>query len=406
MMLRRHFEDTVRGIEEKLTAEPGEFVARKKLALALSRIGVKLYSGEHGVAWCGVLAPFDLLQAMDVTSCFVEFVGAMLAGTGTSAPFLERAEQWGMATDTCSYHRTVSGAMLAGMMPEPDFLIATSAPCTGGLAVIESLARHFDRPLMVIHVPQDRDESSVRYLAKQLREMVVFVERHTGRTLTDERLSAAIEHTNRIRELMVEVNQLAARTPTPARRRDLINLGIVIALLLGTEEGVEVAEAYRDEFRRKVEQGIAGVPDERVRLMWIQNRIQFKNPIEQMLEEEYGAAVVIDEFNDVPWEAIDPDDAYDGLARRILSNCLTGSAEHRVSAMQRLAREYQIDGAINPCHWGCRQGTGARGLVEKGLNQIGVPVLNLEVDCVDQRPFAEAQLRTRLEAFIEMLQSR
>ena len=36
----------------------------------------------------------------------------------------------------------------------------------------------------------------------------------------------------------------------------------------------------------------------------------------------------------------------------------------------------------------------------------GVPVLNLEVDCVDKRNFAEGQLRTRLEAFIEMLASR
>jgi benzoyl-CoA reductase/2-hydroxyglutaryl-CoA dehydratase subunit BcrC/BadD/HgdB len=32
--------------------------------------------------------------------------------------------------------------------------------------------------------------------------------------------------------------------------------------------------------------------------------------------------------------------------------------------------------------------------------------LNLEVDCVDKRNFAEGQLRTRVEAFIEMLESR
>ena len=41
-------------------------------------------------------------------------------------------------------------------MPDPDFLIATSAPCSGGLAVIENLARHFHKDLFVVHVPQDR----------------------------------------------------------------------------------------------------------------------------------------------------------------------------------------------------------------------------------------------------------
>ena len=71
--------------------------------------------------------------------------------------------------------------------------------------------------------------------------------------------------------------------------------------------------------------------------------------------------------------------------------------------LQALARRYRIHGAINPCNWGCRQGAGARGLIEAGLREIGVPVLNLEVDCVDESKFTEGQARTRLEAFLEMI---
>jgi benzoyl-CoA reductase/2-hydroxyglutaryl-CoA dehydratase subunit BcrC/BadD/HgdB len=71
--------------------------------------------------------------------------------------------------------------------------------------------------------------------------------------------------------------------------------------------------------------------------------------------------------------------------------------------MQLLAREYKLDGAINPCHWGCRQGTGVRGLTTKGLKDVNVPVLNLEIDCVDSRNLAQGQIETRLEAFVEML---
>lgn len=85
---------------------------------------------------------------------------------------------------------------------------------------------------------------------------------------------------------------------------------------------------------------------------------------------------------------------------------LCSSAERRISNLKRLATEYRIDGAINPCQWGCRQGTGIRGLVERGLGEIGVPVANLEVDCIDPRHFSEGQLRTRLEAFVEMLAER
>jgi benzoyl-CoA reductase/2-hydroxyglutaryl-CoA dehydratase subunit BcrC/BadD/HgdB len=124
------------------------------------------------------------------------------------------------------------------------------------------------------------------------------------------------------------------------------------------------------------------------------------------LEKEFGAAVVADELNSITWEAIDPEDPFPGLARRILSIPLTGDVDHRLENLRQMARDYRVDGAINPCHWGCRQGTGARGLIESSMREIGVPVLNLEVDCVDQRNFSEGQIRTRLQAFMEMLADR
>jgi len=292
------------------------------------------------------------------------------------------------------------------MMPKPDFLIATTCPCSGGLATIENLALHFGKDLFVLQVPQNPSGESVKFLADQFQNMVRFVENHTGESLDPERLREAVKHTNRAREIMVETYRLAQHVPSPVSGRDLANYGVVMALFLGTKSAVEIAEAFRDEFRARIRAGNGGVPGERARLMWIQNRIQFKHPLVRMLEEEYKASIVIDELNDITWEAIDPDDPYTGLARRAISIPFNGEVEYRVAHLQKLAREYRIDGAINPCHWGCRQGTGARGLIEEGLKEVGVPVLNLEVDCVDSRNFAEGQLKTRLEAFLEMIESR
>ncbi len=405
-MTHPYFDALVAGITSSLEADPDSASARKRFTLEVARLGMRLFSHDERVAWCGVLAPFDLLSAMGVTSCFVEFVGGWLASIGAVEPVLESADQFGYPADCCSYHRAVIGAAQQRLMPEPDFLIATSTPCSAGLASIENLARHFKKDMFVIHVPHCHDDEAVAYLADQLRAAVAFVSEHTGRPLDADRLRTAMEHSNRSRALLVEAYELARAVPTPARARDLSNFGVVFPLLDGTEDGVEVARTYRDEFARKVEAKIAGVPGERVRLMWIQNRIQFRNPLEPMLEEEHEAAVVFDELNQVTWDPIDPDDPFPGLARRALSNCLTGPVERRIENLQRQARAYRVDGAINPCHWGCRQGTGVRGLLERGLREIDVPVLNLEVDCVDPRNFSEGQLRTRLEAFIEMIAAR
>jgi benzoyl-CoA reductase/2-hydroxyglutaryl-CoA dehydratase subunit BcrC/BadD/HgdB len=169
---------------------------------------------------------------------------------------------------------------------------------------------------------------------------------------------------------------------------------------------VEVSQTYCDEFEKRVKNGIAGAGKEKIRLMWIQNRIQFKNPLIEMMEKQFNAVIVIDELNDITWDPIDPDDPYTGIARRAISIPFNGKADRRIDHLKKLAEEYKIDGAINPCNWGCRQGSGARGLISEGLKEINIPVLNLEVDCIDHRTFAEGQLKTRLEAFTEMLESR
>lgn len=402
-MIQEHFADLVAGLETALAeAEPGEPVARKTFALEAARLGLRLFSGEAPVAWCGVLTPFDLLHAFGFEPCFVEFVGATLAGRGAATPLLQLAEEGGADPTSCSFHRTVLGAVTAGLMPTPEVVIATSAPCTGGLAVMEELARRLRRPLFVLDVPNSRHDAAVEHLAGQLRDLTAFLTAVTGRTLDPERLRAAVELTNQARAAMVEVDLLSRHVPTPARPRDLVNFSLVVSLLLGREAGVRVTGALRDELELRLRAGTPGLPGERLRLLWLQNRIQFRSPLEGLLGE-LGVAVVVDELNPVTWSAIDPDDPYPGFARRVLSSPLVGGLAHRLEHVLRLVRDYRVDGAINPCHWGCRQGSGARGLVERTLRGAGVPVLNLEVDCVDQRAFAEGQVRTRVEAFVEML---
>lgn len=404
--MKQYFNDLVSGIETKLAEDPQSHSPRKIYALEVAKLGRRLYSEDEQVAWCGVAAPFDLLAAMGVTSCFVEFIGAMLAATGLADTFLEEAEHAGFAGETCGYHRSVMGAAEKGMMPEPAFLIGTSCPCTGGLAVMENLARHFEKDLFVLNIPQGYNDRGVAYLADQLRDMAAFVTEHTKMPLEPDRLAEAVECTNTIRLIMEKVYALATNVPSPINSKAMGNLGIVLSLLLGTSSGVNVAQAYHDDFIKRIETKTPGIKEERLRILWIQNRIQFKNSLIEVLETQYGAAIVADELNAITWDPIDPDDPYTGMARRAISIPFNGKGERRIRHLVDMARDYKIDGAINPCNWGCRQGTGARGLISRGLKAVGVPVLNLEVDCVDKRNFAEGQLKTRVEAFAEMLSGR
>jgi len=347
-----------------------------------------------------------LLNAMGVTSCFVEFIGAMLASTGFAPSFIEEAEHKGFGTDMCSYHRTILGAQMKGLMPEPKFLVATSCPCTGGLAVMENLAQQFNKALFVLHIPQEETAQNVAYFAKQIEALHGFIAQQTGVPMDMTKLSEAIVNLNKTREILLEMYDITRSVPSPVAGNDLANYAYIINLLAGTKSAVELATAFRDMFAERVKNGVGGIPTEKFRLLWIQNRVQFKNPLVKFLEEEHHTAIVIDEMNCVTWDWIDPENPYEGIARRIISNPFNGPAQRRVEHLKKLARDYHVDGAINPCNWGCRQGTGARGITASGLKSVGVPVLNLEMDCVDSRNFFEGQLKTRISAFIEMLENR
>ncbi len=403
-MMKEYFDSLESGLQSAIAQGKGS--PRKTYSLELARLGQRLYSGEHKVAWCGIAAPYDLLNAMEVTSCFVEFIGAMLASTGIVGDFIEATEQIGYSSDSCSYHRAVSGAAMKGLMPKPEFLIGTTCPCSGGLAVIEHLAAHFEKQLFVLHIPQNESREEVRHLAEQMRAMTSFVSKITGVPLDPDKLKSAIGKTNRTREIITQVYALARQVPSPINSKELSNFGIVMALFLGTDAGVTIAETYLEELQKRTQSMGSNPAKEKIRLLWVQNRIQFKNPIENLLEQEYGAKIVIDELNDITWDPIDNGDIYEGLARRSISIPFNGSIQKRITHLQKLAQDYRIDGAINPCNWGCRQGTGARGMIEEGFKAVGIPVLNLEVDCVDPRKFTEGQVKTRIEAFLEMVESR
>jgi benzoyl-CoA reductase/2-hydroxyglutaryl-CoA dehydratase subunit BcrC/BadD/HgdB len=401
-MMYDYFKNMVDGVSQKLLQDPDSINAKKKYVLEIAKIGQKLYTRDEKIAWCGVTIPFDLLNSMGVTSCFVEFVGAMLSSNETAPIFIKEAEDSGYAPDSCAYHRAVTGAMLKDIMPEPDFVIGSSSPCTAGLAVMEDMARRFKKDFFILNVPQNNSKESVKFLTDQIKEMTRFITAHTQKPLSMEKLGRALEFFNESSLILKDIYNLAKQIPSPVDNRLLKDFGTVIGLIMGTREGVAICQAFKDELIDRIESKKIDLSKEKIRIMWIQNRIQYKFPIEKMLED-FGVKIVVDELNDVTWEPMDPDNPFESIAKRIISIPYSLGTNERIAHMQLLAREYKLDGAINPCHWGCRQGTGVRGLTTRGLKDVNVPVLNLEIDCVDSRNLAQGQIETRLEAFVEML---
>jgi benzoyl-CoA reductase/2-hydroxyglutaryl-CoA dehydratase subunit BcrC/BadD/HgdB len=398
-MLKDYFTDLEAGLSAKLDQK---VTARRTFIHEIARIGIRMFDPAWSTAWTTVFVPFEILNAMGVSGLFIEFVGAMLAGAGLGKPFFERAEQEGYSTDGCSYHRTIIGAALNGMLPEPDLLIAASFPCNGGVKALERIGELYHKDVFIINSPYNDTPEAIDYLVGQYERLIGFVKEKTGRDLDDEKLKQAIRYNNEGREYLIEALELCKQVPSPANSDDWKNF-VINVLLNGTPEGVNVARTYRDELQKRVEDGIAGVPGEQHRLLWVQNRMQFKTDLIEILEKQYTANVVIDELNYVYWDPLDESDPLRSLATRQIRHPLVGPVDRRLRYLVQMAREFKVDGVINPSHWGCRQSAGVRGLFKDAFQAIGIPLIHLDVDCVDERNYARNQVLTRLEAFMELL---
>ena len=398
-MLKKYFTQLESGLKNKLESK---ITPRRRFVYEIARIGSRIFNDNWSIGWTTVFVPYEILNSMSVSGMFIEFFGAMLSGSGMSSKYLEISESKGFSTDGCSYHRTIIGAAMEGIIPKPDVLIGASIPCNGGVKALKRIGEIFNKDVFILNIPIESTPDSVDYLTDQYKKMIEYIENETGRKLDYDKLKMTIKYNNQAREYLIEANNLCKNVPCPANSNDLKNF-IIFVLLQGTEEGVEVAKLFRDEFKYRVENGLAGLSEEKFRLMWIQNRIQFKTDLLNILEEKYGVNIVIDELNHIWWEPMDESQPLRSLAKRMITHPIVGPAERRLEVITQLAQEYKIDGAVNPAHLGCRQSAGARVLFKDALQKIGIPLIHLDVDCVDERNYTSGQVITRMEAFLEML---
>lgn len=362
-----------------------------------------LYSGERPMGWCSFSAPFELLTAMGVSPSIVELFAAAFSTLGIIEEYIDEAEHAGYVPEMCTYHRSVLGAILKGHLPEPKFVVATSSPCTSNIAMMEKIARIFKKELFIIQIPQFYSERSIEVLAGQLKDLMDFMALHTGNPVDKEKLYKVVTKTNETRDYLVKIFNLAKHRPSPIVGEELRGLSYALDLLMGTDDALRVVKLYFDDFTDRISRLDRLASDEKLRLLWIQGRIFFKNSIEALLREKYGVVIVAHGLNNIYWEPIDPEDPYRGFAKRMMTYPLHGPIENYIRHLQKMAADYTVDGAICVSIWGCRHGCGSRGLFTDAMKNIGVPVLPLNIDCVDKRNFSEGQIMTRFEAFIEMI---
>ena len=401
-MLKEVSQSIVSHFKPMLDQKPN---ARGEVSLKWASTILRSFEGDHPVCWMGFNAPMEIPLALGYLPFYPELVPGMLAAFDMSAGLVEMAEKRYLNMFCCSFHRCSLGAVTEGIWPKPTAFLGLSNVCDGQVKLFDFFGDTYGIKPQILDVPSTVNKTNLDYLEGQLRDIVAPLEELSGQKLTREGLAEAIGISNRLRQGLIRISELRKHEPSPFHGAGPLNaLYTLVVQLWGLPGTPEIIDRLADEIEEVIQKGNLG--EEKFRILLLGAFPTYKTELFNWLEKEMGANIVMSELTDVTWERIDEQDPFRGLARKIMDHPQCGLNNGRIEWALKVADDYNIDGVIHISHWGCRQTSGGVGVLRESFGNIGIPLMNLDVDLVDPRSYSAGQIYTRIQGFTEMLSQR
>jgi predicted CoA-substrate-specific enzyme activase len=258
----------------------------------------------------------------------------------------------------------------------------------------------------VLNLPRLRHkESSRNYYRTEILNFKEDLEALSGNTVSEEEVRKQIKLYNKVRRVLSDISELRKRDNPPLTGKDFLDL-IKAFYYLPPEELLLLFTELRDK--------LAAVPDtgaRKIRLMMSGGIIaDGDRRLLELIEDEIGARVVVEDhctgLKNVSFQLDEAGDPYQSLADGYLDQAPCARMkplQERVDLSGELAREYDVDGILYvylkfcPCYGQTKHE------FFKHFQQLGIPILEVPID---YSASDQGQLKTRLEAFIEVLGER
>jgi len=398
-------------------APPLRCITRMKELMSKHYLEGRYAAGVRPVAWVTSGAPTEILKALDFFLIYPENHAALCGARRKAETLCIEAENAGYSRDLCSYGRTDIGTVLSGKtpvgrLPRPDLLLCCTNICQTVLYWYRTLADYFGAPLVVIDTPflyGEAQPHQVAYVQRQLEDLVPVAERVAGRRFSEPHFREVVRHARRGAELWLEILDRSQNRPAPMTAFDgFIHMAPIVDLR-GEAVTVQYYETMLAELDERVRRGIGAVRNERFRVLWDNLPIWFRiGPLSKMLARR-GVNVVASTYTYAWGELaplIDESKGFESMANVYLHPILNRSTGHKLKAMQRMVRDFHIDGVILHSDRSCKPySLGQMDQRERLVSETGVPALLLDADHSDPRAYADQQAEARLEAFIETLEA-
>ncbi|MBI2876924.1 MAG: 2-hydroxyacyl-CoA dehydratase, partial [Candidatus Tectomicrobia bacterium] len=353
-------------------------------------------------AWIGETFPGEVLELFDLVPVHIEGLVMFLTFEGLGKEIFEAGQKYTLSRDLCIFQTGCIQAIYEGNFPDPQVFLRTNVLCDGREKVLQLASHVYQKPYLYIDMPNHYTPGTVDYVARQWEGLFRELSEMFGVQPTDSRIEEVFALSNRIRENLIEINQLRKKgSPYPVQSIGMVEPIFANGYLRADGELVRLSEKIVAEMRAHA--ASASPSSDKIRLLWT---IPFLFPAEEFyhwLLEEKKVEIVMEEAAHIYWEPLDPQDPFRSLARKVLGLHWQGPVQRRAQVMLQDAREYQADGVLHFSHWGCRHLIAPSKILQDYFSKEEIPFLDLDVDLGDGSNINWPNLKGQIEAFLEIL---
>lgn len=406
--------------------------AHQKETQARFRTEVIEGGGDYVIA--DAVTPHEIFHTLDIPVISLAWYSAVIAAKRLSPYYFELMDQLGYHDGLPRYGSlpfmtTLDGDSERapyGGLPKP-MLILERLRGDFGQKIGEQWSRAFGgaplvaldsssvselRPSWYTRAQRDWEElyetPRLDFQVEQLRGLIAVSEALSHRNLDMAEFRAVMHRVNRAGELVDKAKQIIARTrPAPVALPEQLTNIMAATWSRGSQWAIDHLQAYCDELEMRAETGVAACPNERVRLLWVNNGLWFNTAFYRAFEEKYGAVFVWSMYSNFFSDGYrkyfgEDDDPLRALAARHIS---MNEQLHLPGWMSewiiQQARDYQCDAAVMLVPVGDRMASFGTKLCALALEQAGIPVLTLTASMVDARLWDNDAMIAKVEAFLE-----
>lgn len=346
-----------------------------------------------------VYVPVEIIRA----------AGGIAVGLCSGSHFWVPEGEKVLPRNLCPLIKAILGARLSRTCPyfQSCDVVVGETTCDGKKKAWEILNDYL--PVYVMELPQVKRPRDLEFWTKEVELFRQKVEEVTGNQVTPERLAEEIRRQNRLRRALKRLYRLRAADPPPISGKDAL-LVTQIAFYDDPDRFTEQTEKLAAELEERVNTSRGVVPAGTPRILVTGTPMAIPNWKLHHIIESAGAIVVGEETctgtrffaNEVEEDCGTLEDQIRALAECYFKTncaCFTPN-QKRIEDILQLVEETRANGVIYYNLQFCQGYAVEYHIVERALKARNIPVLRVETDYSEEDV---GQLRTRIEAFLEML---